>query len=309
MKLDIVIPFKDAEVHLPNICADLEKQTHKNFTVHFVSDNSTDNSLKYLKTKFKFTCHTWESDGVGPGAARNFGINKSTGDYLLFIDADDRISKDYTLRFYEKALSTKADIIECMYQSIDTAGTVVSGTNLESFISTNDRFLALVYGDIPRLSWGKAYKRKTIQSKKALFPENIHNGEDHIFLLKAYKNSPHIEIICEQLYSWIRHPQSLTNRQATIKTVDDFVLVSEAKAEILDLIPETNSPDREKLLKFSRRTFKEARILISKINSDSVNAQELIQHLRNTFIKSNKLKLICEIIKNDNTSYWTDVMS
>lgn len=308
MKLDIVIPFKDAEEHLPNICADLESQTHQDFTVHFISDQSSDTSLAYLKNGLPFSYRVWESDGAGPGAARNIGIKKSDGDYILFIDADDRISKDYTLRFYEKALSTEADIVECMYQSIDTNGVIISGTNIESFISSSDRFQALIYGDIPRLSWGKAYKRKSIESKDALFPENIHNGEDHIFLLKAYKDSPHVEILCEYLYSWIRHPQSLTNRPPTEKTVEDFVMVSESKANILGLTTESSASDEEMLLKFSRRTFKEARILISKINSDSENPQTLIRHLRELILQSASLTLIRDFIKTDTTSYWKDVM-
>ncbi|KAB0504869.1 glycosyltransferase family 2 protein [Pseudomonas moorei] len=308
MKFDIVIPFKDAETHLPNICADLENQTNKNFTAHFVSDQSSDESLAYLKNDFSFSYHVWESDGIGPGAARNTGINSSSGDYILFIDADDRITKDYTSKFYEKARSTGADIIECMYQSIDSNGTIVSGTNLESFISSSDRFLALVYGDVPRLSWGKAYKRKAIEDRHAFFPENIHNGEDHIFLLKAYKDLPHIEIICEHLYRWIRHPQSLTNRETTEKTIEDFVRVSELKAEILNLTSENRPSDEELLLKFSRRIFKEARILISKVISDSKNPQNIIRHLRELMLQSTHLNLTKEIIKNDSTSYWKDVM-
>lgn len=308
MKLDIIIPFKDAETHLPNICSDLEKQEFQDFTVHFVSDHSTDNSLPYLDRKFSFEHISYESIGEGPGAARNLGITSSTGDYILFIDADDRISPSYLSRFYDTALTTEADIIECMYQSIDTDGNIVSGTNLESFISSDDRFMAFVYGDIPRLSWGKAYKRSHIEKQNAFFPDNIHNGEDHIFLLKAYKGDPHVEIICERLYSWIRHSHSLTNREPTSKTIEDFVRVGELKCELLELTPEQDNIDEEKLLKFSRRTFKEARMLISKVKSDSSVADDLIVELRELIAASTSLGLVCETLRNDSTSYWQDVM-
>ncbi|WP_082936844.1 glycosyltransferase family 2 protein [Pseudomonas citronellolis] len=309
MRLDVIIPFKDAEIYLPNICADLENQTFRDFTVHFVSDHSVDGSLEYLSQKFSFEFKVHESAEVGPGAARNLGIISSSNEYILFIDADDRVSKNYLLRFYEKAVSTKADIIECMYQSIDTSGNIISGTNLESFISSNDRFMALVYGDVPRLSWGKAYKREMIESKKAFFPNDIHNGEDHIFLLEAYKDSPHIEIICEQLYSWVRYSHSLTNREPTRKTVEDFVKVGELKSDILGLVPWATDVDGDKLLKFSRRTFKEARMLISKIKSDSSESTALIELLRELIGKSDKLGLVCDTLKSDSTSYWQDVMT
>lgn len=309
MKLDVIIPFKDAEIHLPNICADLEKQNFKNFTVHFVSDHSIDDSLTYLDREFSFEHKIYESLEDGPGAARNLGITSSSNQYLLFIDADDRISPNYLSRFEQVAAATAPDIIECMYQSIDTDGNVISGTNLESFISPDDRFMALVYGDVPRLSWGKAYKRSHIENQNAYFPDNIHNGEDHIFLLKAYKGSAHIEIICEQLYSWIRHSHSLTNRAPTTKTVEDFVKVGELKAELLELTPSDTSVDEDKLLKFSRRTFKEARMLTSKIKSDSIDSEKLISELQSLIASSNTLDLVCETLRNDSTSYWQDIMA
>lgn len=308
MKFDIVIPFKDAVNHLPTLCADLEKQIHQDFTAHFVSDQSFDGSLDFLKKDHRFQLNILESPGSGPGTARNEGMKHASGEYILFIDADDRIADNYTQRFYDKARASNADIIECMYQSIDQNGIVISGTNIETFISSSDRFLALTLGDIPRLSWGKAYKRSFLEKQNAFFPNNIHNGEDHIFLLQAYKNSPHIEIICERLYSWMRHPESLTNRKVTHKTVEDFVKVSESKSNILESTLGHSDLNSEVFLKFARRTFKEARILISKIKSENNDAQNLIDYLRNQIIDSTHLFKMKELLKIDNTSYWKDVI-
>ncbi len=307
MKFDIIIPFKDAEGHLPNICQDLELQTQQDFKVYFISDDSRDNSLSYLKSKFAFEHEVLFSEGIGPGAARNTGISKANGEYILFIDADDRIKPNYISKFFKKAVTRQPDIIECMYHAICPNGKILSSTNIESFISLSDRFQSLIEGTTPRLSWAKAFKRCHIMEREALFPPGIHNGEDHIFLLKAYTKTPHIEIIPEHLYSWVRHPNSLTNRNTTSKTVADFIKISEMKCELYQAHLAFDGEISEKILVFSRRTFKEARALQKKIRDESTSL-ELIKLMQDQLFRSDSLSIVRDTIKNDTTTYWGDVM-
>lgn len=65
----------------------------------------------------------------------------------------------------------------------------------------------------------------------------------------------------------------------------------------------------DELLKFSRRTYKEARTLKNKINNDGINIRDLTYALRQKIISSEKLSDINNIIKNDKTSYWSDIMN
>jgi len=307
MSLDIIVPFKDAVHHLPKLCLDLEGQQHQDFTVYFVSDHSEDGSIEYLGRNFSFRHVILHSDAEGPGSARNKGIRESRGDYVLFIDADDRINKNYTFRFSQKALGTNADIIECMYHAIDQSGIIVSRTNIESYISSEDRFISLALGEVPRLSWGKAFSRRLIEDHEVYFPEGIHNGEDHVFLLNAYKASKKIELIHDFLYSWIRHPASLTNRPATQKTVEDFVKVTELKYNIFSSYRSMQDECSEEYLRFARRTFKEARVLINKLVGEG--NKDLASRLVNLLTRSEELSSLCEAVKADRkTSYWEDVV-
>lgn len=309
-KLDVIIPFKDAEDFLPNICSDLINQCDKNFEVFFVSDNSTDNSISFLSQTFPFKHTLIKSNGDGPGTARNLGMELSSNHYVLFIDADDRIKNNYISSFNIEIENDGPDIIECMYHSINTEGEIISGTNLELFIANDDRFHSFLDGSIPRLSWGKAFKREHLVKNCAKFPDGIHNGEDHIFLLKAYSNDPKISIIPIHLYDWVRNPHSLTNRTCTHKTVEDFIKVSELKKVILEesLRKISTEIHSEIILKFSRRTFKEARVLKSKILEENIDSEILIKAMQSLLLESNELKEVISIIKNDKTSYWSDVM-
>ncbi|EFB9978546.1 TPA: glycosyltransferase [Escherichia coli] len=309
MKIDIVIPFKDAIEYIEDICLDLELQTDTEFSVCFVSDDSSDGTLEYLKKTFIFSHKVITSTGVGPGAARNTGIKNTFGDYILFIDADDRIEPNYVESFKSKAQATAPDVIECMYIAKDIEGNKLSSTNLKEFISNESRFIGLIEGRIPRLSWGKAYKRSYLTINDAYFPDGVHNGEDHIFLLKFYQNRPAVELIIKSLYFWIRRSNSLTNRPAELKTIQDFVKVSEMKSEMLKSYLSKNPQYDNLFIKFARRTFKEARALKNKIISDGVDTSELLLKLSESIQDSILLEDVRNIIKEDKgTTYWDDVM-
>lgn len=85
-----------------------------------VDDKSTDNSLeivsKYIKDhnkdnfEWKLIC---PDKNLGCGGARKFGIDNATGDYFMFLDADDYyINTDFVKRAYETIVSENADIVE-----------------------------------------------------------------------------------------------------------------------------------------------------------------------------------------------------
>lgn len=313
LEIDIIIPFRDAVGHLNNICSCLNLQTSNKFTVYFVSDHSTDGSIELIKSlDLNFKYKILESFGSGPGAARNTGIEESYNDYICFIDADDKISYDYIEKFLLVAMNEEPDIIECMFKAINTESEVVSKTNLAPYISCEDRFDSLISGVIPRLSWGKAFKREHLLKNNARFPNDIYNGEDHVFLLLAYNKNPRISLIFEFMYFWVRHPNSLTNRTPTEKNVFDFIAVSEIKYKIFTEKLNPQEIDEETLQKnkltFSRRLFKEARSLKHEIIKNSVQHSLLIDALKMNLLASEILDEPINIIKNDNTSYWSDVI-
>lgn len=309
MNIDILIPFKDSEVHIPNICYDLSQQTFNNFQVTFISDNSIDDSIEYLEnTPLPFRYKILESTGQGPGTARNIGIRNTNFEYVCFIDVDDRIETNFIEEFTSVAINHKPDIIECMFKSISPDGEIISGTSIENFISKKDRFLTLLDGSTPRLSWGKIYKREYLLNTNCFFPDGIHNGEDHIFLLNAYSGNPMVEIILKKLYSWVRHPISLTNRPPTGKTVEDFIKVSELKSDIFERYKPYITDKNLSSLEFSRRFFKEARVLQQQIKATPCTSSNLIVKLQQEILHSKKLQNRRDDIEHDTTSYWKDVM-
>lgn len=92
-KVSIVVPIYNVENYVLKCIETLTNQTYKNIEIILVNDGSTDNSYKIAQkaalTDNRIKLYTKENGGVSD--ARNFGIKKATGDYLILVDSDDTI--------------------------------------------------------------------------------------------------------------------------------------------------------------------------------------------------------------------------
>lgn len=111
--VSIIMPVYNAEKFLKESIEDIRAQTFTDFELICVDDGSSDRSLqileKYRKEDGRISVLTQENKGAG--AARNAGMEAAKGDYLLFLDADDRFEKDMLKKSCLKATETEADIV------------------------------------------------------------------------------------------------------------------------------------------------------------------------------------------------------
>lgn len=95
MKVSIIIPIYNSEKYLKQCLESIINQTYKNIEIICINDGSTDNSEKiikdYLKTNKNITY--LKQPNAGQSIARNKGLEKATGDFILFVDSDDFIEK------------------------------------------------------------------------------------------------------------------------------------------------------------------------------------------------------------------------
>ena len=67
-----------------------------------IDDGSKDNSLDLLKRIQDSKVKVFHKENGGPSQARNFGINKAKGKYLIFIDSDDDVKNDFVSKMVEE---------------------------------------------------------------------------------------------------------------------------------------------------------------------------------------------------------------
>lgn len=97
VKVSVIIPCYNDGKYLAETIESVLKSTFDQFEIIIVDDGSTDQSAdvgkKYAQADSRITYHYQENAGLS--TARNKGIGKASGQYILPLDADDLISKDY----------------------------------------------------------------------------------------------------------------------------------------------------------------------------------------------------------------------
>ena len=94
-KVSIIIPAYNAEKTIKKCLNSVCNQTYKDIEIIIVNDGSTDNTELEVKSINSDKINYYKKENGGVSSARNLGLDKATGDYVLFIDSDDWINDEY----------------------------------------------------------------------------------------------------------------------------------------------------------------------------------------------------------------------
>lgn len=119
--ISIIVQIYNVEKYL-RICLDsIEHQTYSNIEVLLINDGSPDSSgeicQEYVARDSRF--HYFEKENGGLSDARNYGIERSNGKYLTFIDSDDWVEPTYIDDMYQAALKNDSEIVVSNYTQFD----------------------------------------------------------------------------------------------------------------------------------------------------------------------------------------------
>ena len=96
-KISVIVPVYNTEKYLKQCIESILNSTYRNFEIILVNDGSTDRSEKicryYSKKDPRVKVLNQEHSGVS--TARNKGIDSSEGEWIVFVDSDDRISRGF----------------------------------------------------------------------------------------------------------------------------------------------------------------------------------------------------------------------
>ena len=95
-KISIIVPVYNTEKYLSKCLNSLIKQTYKDIEIIVVNDGSKDKSLEIAKkfAKQDNRIKVFNKENGGLSSARNFGIEKASGEYIGFVDSDDYIKEN-----------------------------------------------------------------------------------------------------------------------------------------------------------------------------------------------------------------------
>lgn len=115
--ISIIVPIYNVEKYLRMCLDSIENQTYSNLEVLLIDDGSTDDSGKICQeyvvrdSRFRYI----KKENGGASDARNFGIDRASGEYLSFVDSDDWLAPTYIEDLYQSAIRTHADTVVAHY--------------------------------------------------------------------------------------------------------------------------------------------------------------------------------------------------
>ncbi len=205
--ISIIVPIYNAEKYLDKCLDSLVNQTKKELEFILVNDGSTDNSEKIIKKCTDKRIKYFKNKNQGIGKTRNFGIEKATGEYLMFLDSDDYLSTDACEKLYKKATKEKLDMVVFDFYRVEKKelAPVIIPDFVNSSLKENNNLLL----DINLGPCNKLYKREVITNNNIKFQENL-KYEDTTFVVETIYNSKKIGKLNEFLHYYVIHNQSET---------------------------------------------------------------------------------------------------
>ncbi|MDH3377119.1 MAG: glycosyltransferase family 2 protein [Gammaproteobacteria bacterium] len=187
-KISVVIPVYNYGSFLPAALDSVLQQDDSALEIVVVDDGSSDDTaevaMRWAARHPSRVRYYWQSNR-GPGAARNNGAQRCFGDYLLFLDADDRMLPD-ALSHFRRAIAANpdADLICGGYRSVYRDGS--SRTRPAPNVSPTkfQNFRRFVRGELCVCNGGAIMLRKRVIDALR-YPETIRTSEDYVFFSQA----------------------------------------------------------------------------------------------------------------------------
>lgn len=288
--VSVIVPVFNVEKYIETCIQSILKQTFKDYEIIFIDDASRDNSLGILeryKKEYDNIKVFNNKNNMGVSYARNLGIEKAIGEYLLFIDSDDFINNICLETLINNVKD--ADIIISNYVRFYGK----SGTSLKNELIDNDtltleelknKFFYFYNKNIIHTPVSRLYKKEIIDRYNIRFNKKYSLGEDLIFNFQYLEKAKKIKFIDNYLYYYRWTNESLTN-----KYIDNYL---EIKMELIDYIE-----------KFLKSNLQKDCNMQKQINKEKCNV--IIGAIQNLFTPACKLEMfrkkikIKEILNND----------
>ena len=218
-KISVIIPVYNGSKSLENCVRSIIKQTYKRLEIILVDDGSKDNSLDICKkiAKDDDRIRVYSKENGGASSARNYGVEKSTANFIEFVDCDDTLEPDYIESMFKPFLEYKdldLTIGGFTLKSTDKVKKCVpqfSGLLSKLEFNKKDLFLKLYKDEFAFLDSpiNKIYRKEKFKP----FDLTVTISEDKIQNIEYLAESGHIYLVQNSGYNYIMTENSLTHRR------------------------------------------------------------------------------------------------
>ena len=276
-RISVIVPVYQAELYLSACIDSILGQTYTNFELLLIDDGSSDQSGKvcdqYALKDSRIRVFHRENHGVS--AARNFGLQNITGEYVLFVDSDDIINPVYIEGLYQAFPKECPNGISlCRIQYLIDGCRNDKAENLCSFSKESDSLYdmyirPLISGEIQGSSCRVLYPVQLLKNCNIQFsPCKI--AEDLLFFTEVISHVDRITFSPESLYIYRQEKGSSSHRNYIMNYLPDRCIYIRELNRILKSCPISQEQYQE-LMAFS---FQFYRMLLYMNATASGNAKQ-----------------------------------
>ena len=213
--ISIIIPVFNREELILKTLVSIQNQIYSNWECIIVDDSSTDNSYevvkKHIKDENRFRIFKRPSDiKQGGNAARNYGYEKSKGDYVIWFDSDDLMTNDF-LSLFEKNLQPNINLLINSGKYIDVNDLVIG-----DFKYDDNDFLYKRYAMYKSIiiTGNVLFRKKYLDSQLVLFDESIYRLQENEFFTRIFYKTRETEYVHLKNTSFLyrQHDNSITSK-------------------------------------------------------------------------------------------------
>lgn len=206
-KVSIIVPVYNAESTIRKCVDSLLAQTLTDFEVVLVDDGSPDRCGEicddYAKQDSRVKVVHQQNGGVS--AARQAGIDNSTGEYTIHADPDDWVEPTELEELYNKAKEDDADMVICDFYENDDIYHKQEPSSLESQVVLSELFQQLHGSCCNKLVRQSCYSKYNVR-----FPKGIYYCEDCYVICALLVHKIKVAYLPKAFYHYVRYPQNLT---------------------------------------------------------------------------------------------------
>ena len=208
-KVSVIMPVYNADDYIRQAIETVLSQTLTDFELICVDDGSTDKSVEIIKSYAKKDARIQliEMNHIGISTARNKGLLKSTGEYVIFLDADDFYEETLLEKLYNTAKEQDLDIVATGFDLYDTkkARFIKSAEEehgniyIHQTVASKNEFPDFILQSTTGYVWNKLFRSAFLKEKEILFAPELYVFEDVYFVCCALSLADRVTRIWETL--------------------------------------------------------------------------------------------------------------
>lgn len=218
VEVSVVAPAYNAADGIDSCVASLIDQGLRKLEIILVDDGSQDDTgdrMDRWSERHPDRVRVIHKANGGCASARMTGLAAARGEFVGFIDADDRADPSMFEELYRAAILRGAEISQCSFAEVVSDGTVVQQEGTFAGDGPDGRSRVVVdlshHLTLQPTIWRRIYRRDFIRGNDIRFPEHLRRFDDFPFQFEALARASRMAIIPDPYYMYVQHPEQSIN--------------------------------------------------------------------------------------------------